>query len=446
VRWSTLTLLAIFATVTDGQVTRSIAITHVAVADVAGGVILPDHMVVITGDRIESVQASSDSVPEGAQRIDGRGKFVIPGLWDNHVHLSYARSSALPTLVANGVTYVRDLGSRLAEIDEWRGQIAAERLVGPLIVRAGPILNGRESNRYQLAITNAVDANAAVRALEKTGVDLIKVHRRTPRDAYFAVVEETRRRSLPLAGHIPMTVQPIEASNAGQQTIEHAVTLFEGTFSESVSEGALPEAIRTWRNSAAAQNLFAAFVRNDTVVDPTLVTERRLVAWLENPNDPRDRFLAASAIRESADYLRPVRDDARKQLVQHRALLSELEAAVGQMHRAGVNLITGTDLSFTLMHPGFSLHDELQALVDVGLTPAEALRAATLNPSKLFPRLDAGVVAAGKRANLVLLNGNPIADIRNVRRIHAVVLAGRVYDRALLDRLLADAALAAANQ
>jgi Amidohydrolase family len=191
-----------------------------------------------------------------------------------------------------------------------------------------------------------------------------------------------------------------------------------------------------WRRSPAAPELAGTLLKNGTVVDPTLVTLRRLNAWLENPTDPRDKYIAASAWREAATILDPLRKDAAQLLIERRALARETEGVIGELHAAGVRMITGTDLSFTLIHPGFSLHDELEALVDVGLTPLDAIRAATLTPSRLFPHVEGGEIAAGKRANLVLLDDNPFADIRNAGKIRAVVVAGGLHDRASLDRLL----------
>ena len=185
---------------------QSVAITHVTVIDTAAGNAAADMTVVLSGDRIVSVDKKV--APVGAQVVDGRGKFLIPGLWDMHVHLSYARASALPAFAATGVTYVRDAGSSLSEIDEWRGEIAANRITGPTIFRAGPILNGQESNQYHLIIANAADARMAARTLKKAGVDILKTHRRTSRDAYFALADEAKKIGVPLIGHIPMTVTP----------------------------------------------------------------------------------------------------------------------------------------------------------------------------------------------------------------------------------------------
>lgn len=147
------------------------------------------------------------------------------------------------------LTTARDVGSDLAEIDRWRAQIADNTLVGPTIVRAGPILNGQEFNRYQLLIANEVEARTAVRALRKVGVDFIKLHRRTSREAYFAIADEARKQGLTFIGHVPMTVTPGEASDAGQATIEHTETLFEGTFASQNSGQDLPAAIAKWRAS-----------------------------------------------------------------------------------------------------------------------------------------------------------------------------------------------------
>jgi imidazolonepropionase-like amidohydrolase len=240
-----------------------------------------------------------------------------------------------------------------------------------------------------------------------------------------------------------MTVSPAEASDAGQQTIEHVETLFEGTFAAAHNGRVTAAAMAEWRTSADATALFEKFVHNHTVVDPTLVATGDLVRTFDSANvDPRLRYVAKSALKRREEALGPIlapqKEDMRAQL------LERLKVTL-QMQRAGVTMVTGTDASY-LHPPGFSLHDELDFLAEAGLTPAEILRAATANCAALFPSADAGAVAAGKRADLVLLNANPLADIRHVHDIHAVVVRGRVLNRAALDRALADAvALAAAN-
>jgi len=419
----------------------AIAITHVTVIDTIAGTAEANMTVVVRGERIVSVEKAG-AVPSGAQTFESRGKFLIPGLWDMHVHLSYARESALPVLAATGVTYVRDVGSDLSEIDRWRGEIAANTILGPTILRAGPILNGQESNQYHLLIANAADARMAVRTLKKAGVDLLKTHRRTSRETYFALADEAKKVGLPLVGHIPMTVTPAEASGAGQQTIEHIETLFEGTFATAHNNQDASE-IAKWRTSSDATLLFEVFVRNGTVVDPTLIATGYLSKLLASASpDPRLKYMAASARQQLEQTLK---NAPAALLASLPALVRERQSVALQMQAAGVTLVTGTDLSF-LHPPGFSLHDELDMLVASGLTPAEVLRAATINCANLFPSLGAGAVAPGKPADFLLLNGNPLASIRNVHDIAAVVVRGRLLNRRALDRILADAArLATAN-
>ena len=414
---------------------RSLAITRVSVIDTKSGTVTTNMTVTVRGDRILNVEKGG-AVPRDAEVVDGRGKFLIPGLWDMHVHLSYARSSALPVLVANGVTGVRDTGSDLAELDKWREQIAGNDIIGPTIVRAGPILNGKEFNRYQLAVTDELEARATVRTLQKVGVDFIKLHRRTSREAYFAIADESKRIGLPFVGHIPMTVSPAEASDAGQASIEHTETLFEGTFAEQNAGKDPAAAIAEWR-ATEANPFFARFVKNGTMVDPTLIAKEYLVRIGEAGQvDPRVRYIAATARKEASTVMTP---NALKSLADSKPMLLELRAVTALMNRAGVPLLAGTDMSF-IHPPGFSLHDELALLVESGISPLDALRAATVNPARLLRFQDSGVIAPKFRADLVLLDANPLEDIRNTQRIQAVFLRGKYLDRKSLDRLLEDAA------
>src|SRR5687767_3727303 len=169
-----------------------IAFTHVTVIDTAGGPPRADMTVVVRDGRIATVEQGG-AAPKGAKVVDGRGQFLIPGLWDMHVHLSWTTASALPVLVANGVTGVRDLGSNLGQLDDWRTRIAAGVITGPRIVRAGPILNGQKFNQYQLVTGTPEESRGVARALKQVDVDFLKVHRRMPRESYFALIDEARK-------------------------------------------------------------------------------------------------------------------------------------------------------------------------------------------------------------------------------------------------------------
>lgn len=436
----------LFANSSSAQPSDSgaLVITHVAVIDTRAGKLLEDRDVVILDDRIISVEPSGSAhAPPGSGLLDGHGKFLIPGLWDCHVHLSLTTESALPLLVATGVTDVRDMGGRLTQIDDWRSRIAAGVLVGPHITRVGPMLNGKSFNPYQMAVGGPEATRGAVRTLQFIGVDAIKVHRRLPRDSYFAAMEEAKKAGIPLVGHVPMEVTPAEASDAGQATIEHTQTLFEGTFSSKLKEEELPEAIRRWLASEEPDGLFAKFVKNGTWVTPTLegYLEMANLSKPGVPPDPRYRYVALSQ-RKAFEKLQQAQPALTKGL---RHLYEALVEATARMHRDGVMMLAGTDAAGPRL-VGFSLHQELAEMVKIGMTPAEALRTATLNPAKALGKTaDFGTVEAGRVADLVMLEGNPLERIENTGRISAVVLGGKVYQRPQLDQLLAHAERLAAQ-
>ena len=431
------------AAVAEAAIPRPIVITDVTVIDTAGGPAQPHRTVTVRDGRIASIEASAGQAPKNADVVDGRGRFLIPGLWDMHVHLSWTTASAMPVLVANGITSVRDMGGRLSELDDWRTKAATGVVTGPRIFRAGPILNGKSFNPLQMVPGTPDETRGVARGLKAAGVDFLKVHRRLPRDSYFALMDEAKKLDLMVVGHIPMTVTPEEASDAGQATVEHTETLFEGTFSAEL-KGDLPAAIRRFR-AEGADALFARFVKNGTIVTPTLIAYGSLIATMDpsRPPDPRLRYVAASLKAEAKKQAQTL---SAAELEGWRQSFAELREVVRHLHRAGVVLMAGTDVAASRV-PGFPLHEELALLVDAGLTPLEALQASTTTPARLLKKTaDLGTVERGKLADLVLLDADPLQDIHNTRRIAAVVLAGRLLRRADLDALLRDAeALARAN-
>jgi cytosine/adenosine deaminase-related metal-dependent hydrolase len=394
----------------------------------------------------EVADATALDPPPGTAIVEGRGRFLLPGLWDMHVHLTYGDEMDLGVLVANGITAVRDMGGDLNVLDAWRARIEAGELVGPRIFRAGPTVDGPKPGvPHRLTVTDPREAREAVARLQGLGVEVIKIHNAVPRDAFFALAGEARQRGIPFAGHVPMTVEPAEAAKAGQRSVEHIATLVEGTYrTRFPSEAAAYEGMPRWVEEEVPR-LAAIFARQGTWFVPTIaayeVRARR--GELAVSPDPRLRY-ASPALQKFWDASFPITDrdrDPNNSALRRRFVELGLEMT-RRMHEAGVAIAVGSDLAARDVLPGFSVHDELALLVAAGLSPLEAIQAATVEGARLLDMAGSqGTIAPGKTADLVLLEGDPLAEIRNTGRIAAVVLRGRLLEREDLDRLLEQAAI-----
>jgi imidazolonepropionase-like amidohydrolase len=417
-----------------------LAITHVTLIDVAGGASRADLTVLVVGRHVRVIGAvDAVRVPRHATVLDGRGKYLIPGLWDMHVHALWhpaVRETFFPLFVANGVTGIRDMGAPLAEMLTGRADVRAGKVIGPRIVGAGPILDGPEpvDPSISMAIGDSTAARLAVDSLARAGVDFIKVYTLLPRSAFFGVIAAARAHGLPVAGHVPAEVTPAEAAEAGMRSIEHLRSELGGLCDPTVSGGcdsvfAAFRAHGTWNTPTLAVRRAGALGYDERVVDTTLL---RYMPAIVRGFWERAREEAGSRTPEESTRL-------LNRTARERGLTAAL-------HAAELPLLAGTDAGDRFAFPGFTLHDELALLVDAGLSPMEALQAATLNPATYLDAADSlGAIAPGKLADLVLLDANPLEDIHNTRRIAAVVLNGVLFDRAALDDLLARAAAAAAR-
>jgi cytosine/adenosine deaminase-related metal-dependent hydrolase len=438
-----LIVVAFYCAESFGQAPARIVIHDVTIVDVRSGALQPDMTAVVAGNRIADIHKTIAADRSAPTVVDGRGKFLIPGLWDMEVHLSWTTDSALPLLIAKGVTDVRDMGSDVVQIEHWRARTAEGSLAGPTIVRVGPMLNGKSFNQYQMVVGPPEEARAVVRTLKFIGMDGLSLERRVPRDSYFALMAEAKKADIPVGGHIPIAITPEEASDAGQRTIENADTLFEGMLVQGIPEEKLAAKIHEYIRSGAADALFARFVKNHTAYTPAISQFEWSLRDADPaaPDDPRKRYVAKSL----RDFFRkhPLEPSDRVAMTQ---MFPELLNAVGRMNQDGVTLLAGTDIAGSRI-PGFSLHDELAMLVRAGLTPLAALRSATINPAMVLGREhDHGTIEVGKIADLVLLGANPLDDIHNVDRIVAVIANGRLYRAPDIDALLRVAEERAASQ
>jgi len=438
-----------------------LVLKHVNVIDATGKPVQPDMTVAIRSGRIVSIAKSGSSpAPNGSQVVDGSGRYLIPGLWDMHVHMVFGdwlpkdENVILPLFVANGVTGVRDMGGDLETLRSWRSQIAAGKLLGPRLVIAGPMLDGPVPRFPSSApVKDAADARKIVDELKQDGADFIKIQSLIPRDGYFAAADEAKSLGIPFVGHVPDAVRASEASNAGQKSIEHLTGIFEGCSSveDELMKGPKgPGRFVATYDKARASSLIALLAKNHTWQVPTLVWEHG--QWLIDESnfdyDPLAKYAPAAWRNRTwpmftRDILKDMDTDPAP--IRERFVQMELEI-VNQMHRAGVPFLAGTDTAAGVhVFPGFSLHEELAFFVKAGFTPMEALQTATRNPALFLGRLeDLGTVEAGKIADLVLLDANPLDDIHNTQKIDAVVWAGRFFSRKELDEMLWRVQVAAA--
>jgi imidazolonepropionase-like amidohydrolase len=440
-----------------------LVLQNVTVVDVRTGELQPEQTVILERNHILSVGPSkSAKYPRNAASVNCRGLFLIPGLWDMHVHLVFgdwfpdARDISLPLFVANGVTGVRDMGGELDVVQGWRDEIEAGRLVGPRILTSGPMLDGPKPRfPSSVAIGTPEDAHRAVADLKRRGADFIKLQSLIPREAVFAIAEEAKKQEIAFEGHVPDAVRASEMSEAGMKSFEHLIGIFEGS-SPAEDEfliGTKTEGkfLATYDAERAA-SLAAMLAKNQTWQCPTLVWERggNLIDVSDFSKDQRVKYVPASWKNKTwKRFTNEITqgygtDDltTRKKFIE-----KELEV-VGMLHKSGVPFLAGTDTPAGVhIFPGYSLHEELHRFVAAGFTSLEALQTATINPARFSGMEEqAGTVEKGKLADLVLLSANPLEDIANTQKIAAVVVNGQYFRRADLDKMLSRVETAAHRQ
>jgi hypothetical protein len=422
--------------------------------------------VIVHGNRIVYVgPATNANIPSDARLIDGRGKFLIPGLWDMHVHsFMYVFSDfAGPLMIANGVTGARDMGYLVDTAQWWKRAIEAGVEVGPRLV-LGARVDGAGRAKFVVHLDSEMDGVRAVDTLvrSKAGgalADFLSTEQLIPRAAYFGLAREARKVHFPFAGRLPNAVSLVEASDSGQQSIEQedalmrACTSREGVLRAELGDTAkrrpqdspmqLRSQARTILSSydpALCRSVMAKLAVNHTWVTPTLVAYQPYLHNFDSASTHPERsryvpgIVQGGWLTKTTPWERPDSTTVQSSFSFHRT--SELQ-------RAGVGLLAGTDAPRAFITPGFALHDELALLVDAGLTPLQSLRTATYNAAAFLGALDSlGTVREGMVADLVLLNGDPLVDIRNTRRISAVIANGRVFDSSARAALLSHVAAA----
>ncbi len=410
---------------------RVVLIRDVSIADAAQAEARPHRDVLIRGDRIVQVEPTGRLRPRGARVIDGRGKFLIPGLWDAHVHIRTISPALLPLFVSNGVTSVRDMGGDIGMLKRWRREIETGHRVGPRLKFCGPMLEApsKFDSPDHLSVANPEQARSTVAAIAADGVDCIKMRGAADKATYFAMAEAAAKAGLPFVGHPPFNLDPLDAIQVRQQTYEHAF---------------YPWPLDKLEPDAKAR-IFAGLKANGTLLDPTLV------AWGGSRRTDAEReamFANMDAVKGPALFFSPSLKRSYAEGMGYmkgrgtpgwNRVIDKAAREVGEMYRAGIPVLVGTDDGSPFVDPDHAVYEELSLLVrGAGLTPREALAAATSVPATLFHQeRDLGSVALGKLADLVLLDADPLKDIDNVARVDTVILGGIVYDPAARKRLRA---------
>lgn len=423
----------------------TLIIDRVTVIDGTGAAPRRSQAITIVGDRIAAIGPADPSRrPEGARVIDAGGRWAIPGLWDLHVHVTKAGEEALPLLLGNGITSVRDMGGDFDVIRSMARRIAAGQIDGSRIWTPGPMLERPDTferlagqatreryRRTRVSIPDTATARRVVDSLASLGVDFVKVREAASHEVYAAIVRAARMKGLAVAGHAPYGLDPVAGADLGIASFEHA--------SYPYPLDTLP---------GRRREILDAFVRSGVAIVPTLVAWR---TQLQHPDslavlihdsagrrDPRRPLISDALAYEWAVDLESMESKGAEELSGWNRFLDRTAADLRAMHQAGIPVLPGSDLGGIALFPGWSLHEELEALVEeVGLTPMEAIVAATRAAAELLGVEDErGTLEEGKAADIVLLSADPLADIRNTRAIAAVVKGGRLYGTAGIRRLL----------
>ena len=410
-------------------ITDYIAITDITVINVVNGEKESGVNVLISEEKILEI-GTDVSIPENAFQVNGTGKFLIPGLWDMHSHHEALGTESLNLYLVNGVIGTRDMGSELAFILSLRESINNKDILGPEIIAAGPILDDAPPNfPSRQRVSTAEEARQTVRDLHESGVDFIKIHNLTPRETFFAIADETAKLGLTFSGHVPLAVTVEEAVLSGMNSIEHLSNyriFLECSVAEAYSE----------KN---CQELFNSLALNSIWQTPTLVISQEFPVMMDGilNNIPIAQTLSHSEFANEQLIQRfefELGIQPSEQVVKFfNANNIFMLEAINDLHESGTKLLAGCDA----LVPGFCLHDEMRWMTTAGLTPLEALQTATINPAIFLGREDSqGTIEAGKRADLVLLDEDPLLDINNTQKINAVLVRGHLITKPFIEQIL----------
>jgi len=410
--------------------------------NVASGKEISDSVIVMRGERIEQVGSGNTGIPDGAQIIDAKGKWIIPGLIDSHAHAENPDDTPFSLYLTNGVTTIRNPGGNITVLRLTRERLLRGELIGPRLFFSGPLLDGVPPvwPDLSLLVDTPQRARSAVNFLADQGVDFVKVYNNVKEPELRAIVETAKELELPVAGHIPRSMTMTHAIELGMTRLEHIRVTGREMLSldEAQKIDLLPLGSREpllWQRfdlqSEKMRALVQRLARSKIFLDPTLVVaEVTEVPTLDaDRNDPNNQYLSPTVVERYVNFKSPLYELPPDLQAAGAEAFHKQEKFVGMCNRAGVKIIAGTDgPGIGSLLPGFGLHRELELLVASGLSPLQALRAATLTAAEALGKEDRlGTIEPGKFADMVVLNADPLQEIQNLRKIYLVVQGGKTY-------------------
>jgi len=403
--------------------TAPLALVGGTLIDGTGKPATPNAVVLIEGDRIVAAgPRSTIKIPDGAKIVDLTGKFLLPGLWDMHAH--FYQTELGPTYLAAGITTVRDVGNDTEVATALRDAAKEKRGLGPRMLLAGYIDGKNEGHSFDVEVETPEEARAAVQRYKDAGYEQIKIRDNVKLETLKVICAEAHRLGMTVTGHVPEGMNALQAVEAGMDQLSHLNYVLTGFFPKR-DRSSPPVTINL--NARNVTNALNFFKEHGTVIDPT---EAVLELMLRPMNMPIETF-EPGVTKVPAEMKVQInkKGQAADQAEGLRMVLDVFLKIIGALHKAGVPIVAGSDVGV----PAHTLHRELELYVKAGLTPLEAIQAATIVPARVM-KLDAevGSIEPGKRADLVVLDANPLDNISNIRKLRFVVTQGRLFDCARL--------------
>lgn len=438
------------------SVEHDLLISNVNIVDLETGHIHVSYSVGIDNKKITAIYTNKIEATKNTDVLDASGKYLIPGLWDMHIHYNYSYKEAAPLLIANGVTGVREMWGVSEKLNKIRTEMTAGEILAPDLYTAGEIIDGFPSKRNGSLVVHTVEeAIAVTKGQMQEDIDFIKVYSNLTEPQFLAIAKTANDNNFPFAGHIPNDVSIYTAIDAGLASAEHLYGILEASSSKLDSLELLNDPMDKLNglvdtfNKVKFDSLVSVLAKSDMWICPTL-TVLKAVGQLDNKeftNDERLAYLPSYITQgwNSEMYGRYINKE-KFYATQKKVFQLQL-SLLGEMSEAGVKILAGTDFANPYCFPGFSLHDELASMVEGGMSELDALRSATINPAIFMNKEETqGSVELGKQASLILLNKNPIEDISNTKSIAGVILRGEAFSRTELDQMLEETKAKAARK